>query len=259
VALASAACVKVERHATTGLPPQMLGAWSGSWRSTLATQQGPVALRLQQFEGKPVVQIDTTHPCLQEGEYQFVLGATQLELLRDGDVVFQAAVDLPARRFTGTYHCHEDSGTWTASWDHELPALGDIGGLWTGTFAAGTVSRAFTMSIDQRWENGILLLDGQVVVEGLGVGFPITSGQVDFQGSTFDLRLRGNQVGTELVVQGAGSIAGGGTCAGLVLADDGSGQLVIGTWSATRQGTTGAMLIETDGDPLPAVTHAEPR
>src|SRR5262245_51815695 len=259
VALATAACIKVERHVTTTLPAQMLGAWSGSWTSSLATQQGPVALRLQQFEGKLVVQIDSSHPCLQDGQYEFALTATQLELRRDGEVVFEADVDFEARRFSGTYHCHEDSGTWTASWSHELPALGDIGGLWAGTFAAGSVSRTFTMSIDQRWDNGLLDLEGQVVVEGLGVGFPITSGQVDFQGAAFDLVLRGNQLGTQVIVQGAGSIAGAGTCAGLVLADDGSGQLVIGSWNATRQGAGGGALPEADGSPLPGEPHARAR
>lgn len=239
ILLSATACVRIERRTTSvELPPAMLGAWSGGWTSATAGTQGQVSLRVQTFEQHPVVQIESAHPCLQNGAYEFRLRGAHMELMRNGEVVFAGDVDLGARRFSGTYQCTQDQGDWSADWNHDLPEIGNASGTWTGTFAAGSppVTGDFTMEIEQTWNLGFLQISGEVVVDRFGVAFPIHSGQIEFRDSTFDMLLRGSQLGANVVVQGTGTVLGQAASSGLMLLDDPNVPLVGGTWTAVRQG-----------------------
>ncbi len=233
-----ASCVRIERHTTNiGVPTAMLGAWTGGWSSSTGGGQGSVTLHLQTFDQHPVVQVQAVHPCLRDGAYEFRMAGLHLELLRDSVVVFVGDVDLAARRLVGSYECAADRGVWSANWTNDLEPIGNIGGTWVGTFVAGSGPPAnFTMEVEQRWSLGFLQLVGEVVVDGFGVGFPISRGEIDFHGTGFDLLLRGNQLGTSVLLQGNGDLAGAPTCSGVMIVEDIVSPFVAGTWSAVRTG-----------------------
>lgn len=238
-ALSSTACVRIERRTTEiGVPPALEGAWSGTWASTGNGGQGSVAMRLQSFEGRPVVRIESSHPCLQPGSYEFSLQPPQLELRRSGVPVFLGAIDSANRRIVGTYGCTADAGTWSVGWTGALPPIGDASGIWTGTFTAGSppASTGFTMELRQGWQAGFLTVTGEVVVDGIGVGVPIESGSVEWEGNAFDLALRGTQLGLRVQVQGTGTLQSLPVCAGLLLVDLPTGGAIGGTWNAVRTG-----------------------
>lgn len=234
VAGSMTSCLRVERRSTsTGpLPAAMLGAWSGDWTSTSGGGNGGLALSVQMFEGQPVLQLDSAHPCLVSGNYRLVADGPILQLQRNGIPVFVAELDQQQRRLVGTYACAQDNGQWSASWTHELPPLGNIGGLWTGTFEVPSEpERTFTMQIEQEWNNGLLSLTGEVVVDGLGIGLPIESGAVFWTGDRFDLTLRASQLGAQVFVNGTGTTGVPMQANGLIFLTS----QPTGTWSATRQ------------------------
>lgn len=152
-------------------PPQVVpaaleGEWSGTWRSAETGDSGEVSLRVQEFEGSPVVEVVIDHPFVVPGTYELVVTNETISLQADGQVVFAAnLVDADGQVLDGSFDWGDDQGTWTATWQRALPELIDVGGQWQGVLqAAGADPVPFTLELDQFAEGGALRLNGLVTM-----------------------------------------------------------------------------------------------
>jgi len=187
----AAACgdIDVREIRTEGVPPELIGEWTGTWQSHLNVTGGMLLLRIQEFAGEPVVTVQVDHPCVKPREYEFRATATTVELLADGEVVFAAVVGSD-RTLIGTYDCAADRGSWDASWLRELPPVIDLAGRWDGGIRLdGAPEQPFVMRLEQDVRGGALRLDGTIDLPGvlpepLGI-----TGWLEFHETTFEILL----------------------------------------------------------------------
>ena len=187
-----AACGDLEVRsvrAPQSVPQELVGEWVGTWQST-AEATGAIVVRVQEFEGEPVVRVEFENPCIEPRSYDLVITAASIELRAEGAAVMTATL-VEGRQLVGTYHCPEESGTWTASWQRELPAVQDLSGAWTGSLAAaGQPTRGIDLDLVQTVEGGDVRLQGFLWLHDL---WPLPleiEGTVLFREATFDLLLR---------------------------------------------------------------------
>jgi hypothetical protein len=230
------ACYRVEYRSTITVPPALVGAWNGTWRSAMGGGQGTMALRLQTFDERPVLHVDTSHACLQGGAFQLSLRGTHFEVRRGGVPVFTAELEPDARRLVGDYACAADHGTWNVEWTRELPPLGDVTGDWTGTFATAQppVDLDFALRLEQTWDDGNIVVNGEVHLEGQPQPLSITQGRVFHVDQGFDLVLSSIVGSTRFVVQGAGHFGDPVSASGLAFVDTLGGPQFAGAWTAER-------------------------
>jgi hypothetical protein len=233
----SAACVRVQRTTTPAgaIPPQLLGSWVGSWQSGQGPGSGGITLDLQAFTARPVVHVEIDNPCLPTAQYSFAVTAERWELRAEGVPVFVATLDPSARMLTGHYECHDDHGTWTARWTHELPPVGDLSGLWTGSarVVGLGVESPMELELSQQWRQGLLRLDGHVRIPALQLDLLIAEGQVDWLRDRVDLQLRTEaESAPEALLQGSG--APEGDLSGFVVIDDPRVPFSTAVWRVQR-------------------------
>ena len=155
------------------VPAILEGEWRGSWSSARNAGTGPLTLTVQEFDRTPLVALDIDNPCVAPRPYRIVLRGSTFEL-RDGDDVVLAAMLAPdgTRQLLGTYSCVNDSGTWTAIWQRDLPPLIDLSGAWTGEVTAAgpggvPVQRDLTLQLTQSVRDGRIVLDGELALPQL--------------------------------------------------------------------------------------------
>lgn len=192
-AVAAAGCTKVEVRSSTrpgGALAALTGSWMGTWRSAGAAGTGTVAIQVRAFADKPVVRLQIDNPCLTPRSYAFVQTGTRVELRADGVPVFWG--DLGAgKTLTGNYGCPEDHGSWMVTWENELPVIGDLSGTWHGSFAAATppVQGAFVLELAQSWEDGLLVVEGQLTAPTFGIAPVPGRGLIEWRDTAFDLQF----------------------------------------------------------------------
>jgi hypothetical protein len=189
-------------------PTTLAGEWVGSWQASSQTTSGAITVRVQEFEGEPVVRVAFVNPCITPAEYELVTTATTIEL-RDGATVVLAASVTDDRTMVGTYNCPNETGTWSAAWTRELPQVVDLGGRWSGTLgAASQPARPFELTLEQSVGGGQVLLQG---VLDLGELWPFSvplRGSVVFQDQGFDFVLQTlGSAQPDLLLAGSGSRA----------------------------------------------------
>lgn len=186
------------------VPATLEGEWTGAWTSSSSSASGPLTVRVQQFEGEPLVSVDIQNACVENRSYDLVLGAGVIEL-RDGARTVFAGVLGEGRTLLGTFTCDADSGTWTAAWQRDLPVLVDLSGTWNGTLQTTEApARGLRLDLDQGVRSGLLVLDGTLTIEGLGVDagdlvVPL-EGSASFRSDGFDLGLRSLDGSTPILV-----------------------------------------------------------
>lgn len=231
-------CFEFERTQRTSVPPALLGEWRGNWASAQNMGTGEVLLSVQTFEGEPLLQLDTQHPCLVERSYEFVQQGAIWELRRDGRTLFRAELDADERRLVGTYDCTADRGSWSAQWNQELPAIPDLGGTWTGTFAGAEprTTGSLVLELDQELERGVLALRGVVRMPDLEVEMRVTNGQILWVDDRFDLALQaGGAPWPVLLLQGIGDRASRAVQDGILVVDHPRVPFRLGLWTAAWQ------------------------
>jgi hypothetical protein len=237
---AAGGCVRVERRATTsGVPSQWLGEWQGTWTSRRSSTTGTMRLSVRTFDREPLVQLDTTHPCLRPAHYRFVIQASQWRLLADGVPVFIGVIDPERRAVAGDYQCTEDDGVWQVQWTRALPAVADLGGTWTGGYLASAppASGGVALRLEQTAVAGRLRIHGELLLPQLSLALPLAAGEVVPLGDDYLLDLRTGPVpGPEFVLQGI--VRGGRTLVegGILLVADPRVPFGFAAWSAARTG-----------------------
>lgn len=190
--LSLGACGDIEvRSIRSGdvVPAQLEGEWHGAWQSELSGISGVLTLRIQDFGGEPVVAVEIAHPCVPPARYEFRATANTIQLLDDGEVLFDGLLG-DDRTLVGSYACLADSGSWDASWQRALPELVDLGGTWSGTITApGFDPQALELQLVQTVRDGTLLLQGTLGLPGLPTDPLPIFGQVQFGDAAFELLL----------------------------------------------------------------------
>lgn len=190
------ACSKFEVRSTRvpGVPAALLGEWHGSWTSSRtgtssAASSGAVTLKVQQFDGQPVIDLAIDNPCLVPRSYDLVMAGTGIDLRADGVTVFHAEIPEPGV-LRGYYACAEDEGQWTADWQQDLPAIQDLSGTWNGSLVHSPgVTEALALNLTQNLQGGVLRLSGTLNLPGLlPVSLPL-EGAVHFREGAFDVVL----------------------------------------------------------------------
>lgn len=183
-------------RAPQAVPRALIGEWTGSWHATQSGLEGGIVVRVQEFEGEPVVNVQFENPCIEPRTYDLVVTEATIELRADGRTVIAATVG-EGRSLIGTYECTAESGTWSAVWQHDLPEVVDLGGDWDGTLVVGGQSnRAVHLELTQSVAGGMVLLDGLL---DLGDAWPLPvpmRGTVVFRTGGYDVMLStlaGNQ------------------------------------------------------------------
>lgn len=194
-----AACGDLEVRSIPGsqtIPAELAGMWSGTWRSDANQEAGGVMIRIQEFEGEPVVSLTIDNPCLVPADYDLVFDGGVIALQADGVTVLQASLVAP-RKLSGSYGCALDAGTWDADWVGALPEPIDLSGVWDGTaVSVGGMELSFSIDLEQSVQSGTLALAAQAELPSL-LPFPVPlSGYVNFREDSFELVLQ-----TELGVQ----------------------------------------------------------
>ena len=191
------------------VPASLEGEWSGTWTSAMSGASGPLTVRVQEFDGQPLLSVEIENACVEARSYDLVLGNGLIEL-RDGQRTVFAGVLGEGRTLLGTFTCDADDGTWTAAWQRDLPTLVDLSGTWNGSLATvETPLRVLRLQLDQGVRGGLLVLDGTLTIEGLGAGagdlvVPL-EGSASFRSDGFDLGLRTLEGGAPaLVLSGLG-------------------------------------------------------
>jgi|688.fasta_scaffold227400_3 hypothetical protein len=152
--------------ASSAVPSALAGEWSGTWTSSAGDGGGELVLRVQEFAGQPVVQINTDLPCLGGPSFQLQLAASAFTV-RVGDVVVLAGELAAPGELSGQYGCAAGAGTWQATRARPLPSVKDLTGRWTGTlFFDGLPDAPFALDLRMRLDAGLLRLDGDIFVEG---------------------------------------------------------------------------------------------
>jgi hypothetical protein len=171
------------------VPAQLAGEWLGTWQSANQTASGAVVVRVQEFAGEPVVRIEFQNPCLEPRAYELVMTASLIELRAEGQVVLAAAVRAD-RSMDGIYQCEAESGTWTATWQRDLPTLVDLGGDWSGSLAvAGQPTRPIDLVLEQGVQDGSLVLEGLLDLGDLWPSLLPVRGSVFFREGGFEVVL----------------------------------------------------------------------
>lgn len=190
--LSVAACGDIQvRSIRTGdaVPTALEGEWQGAWQSSQTGNNGLLTMRIQDFGGEPVVSVQILHPCVPPDQYQFRVTTEGIELLADGEVLF-AAVYGVERTLVGSYGCPDDSGSWDATWQRDLPALVDLSGRWAGSVTApGYPEQAILLDLQQTVRGGALAFDGAMSLPDL-LPEPLPMvGSVQFRDGVFDVVL----------------------------------------------------------------------
>lgn len=239
VSLSFAACgditVKSIRVADS-VPATLEGEWTGQWSSTRSTGGGTVRLRMQDFEGEPVVSVQLDNPCIEARAYQFRTTGNLIELLADGVPLFSAVLG-EARTLTGTYECAADSGVWSVTWSRELAPLVDLGGRWDGTLSLpglSTTSLRLQLDLDFLVQGGALVVQGTARLPDLSTTVLPVFGVVFFRTDDFDLRLLAptTETGTGIELFGVGPLDTRRIDTGLVQVTDPSLPIAQATWQA---------------------------
>jgi hypothetical protein len=171
------------------VPSALAGEWQGVWQSELGGSFGVLTLRIQDFDGEPVVAVDIAHPCVPPDEYQFRATASTVELLADSVVLFRAVLG-PERTLVGTYGCLADTGSWDATWQRDLPELVDLSGQWLGSVSVpGFPPETLVVQLEQSVRGGALALDGSLRLPNLSPEPLPLVGTVQFREGAFDLVL----------------------------------------------------------------------
>jgi len=176
------------------VPASLEGEWTGTWTSAATGASGALTVRVQEFDGEPLLSVDIVNACVENRTYDLVLGNGLIEL-RDGERTVFAGVLGEGRTLLGTFTCDADQGTWTAAWQRDLPTLLDLTGTWNGSLATvETPARSVQLELAQSVRAGLLVLDGTLTIAGLGVDagdlvVPI-EGSASFRSDGFDLGLR---------------------------------------------------------------------
>jgi hypothetical protein len=238
--VATAGCVKVERQTTTkGVPAQWLGEWQGTWSSTRTTAGGALQLSVRTFDGEPLVQLDTTHPCLRPASYSFRIEGSQWRLLADGEQMFVGVLDRDRRIVAGDYECPEDAGVWQVQWIRALPAVADLGGEWSGGYLSSSppASGGVALQLEQRVVSGRLQIRGELLLPQLALALPLVTGEALPVGDDYLLDLRTGPVpGPAFVLQGL--VRGGQLVVegGILMVADPRVPFGIAAWTAARTG-----------------------
>ena len=191
------------------VPAALEGEWSGTWTSSRTNASGPLTVRVQEFDGQPLLSVDIENACVENRSYDLVLGNGLIEL-RDGARTVFAGVLGEGRTLLGTFTCDADDGTWTAAWQRDLPPLVDLSGTWNGSLATlENPQRGLRLQLDQGVRGGVLVLDGTMAIAGLGpdggeLVVPL-EGAASFRSDGFDLGLRSlGGITPNLVLSGLG-------------------------------------------------------
>ena len=231
-----AGCLKIERRSSQvpGFPQQLLGEWHGSWRSSSTAGSGQLVLAVQAFQGQPIVTVDLQHPCIVGQGYQFVQQGLRWELRLNEQTVFTAEVELANRTLNGSYDCQQDQGSWSASWDHALPEIPDLSGIWSGVYEAlqPPSSGILSMELLQNWQDGRLRLTGSLSFDGHGVTLPLIVGEVAWTGDLFELLVQGGVPPSSVNLQGSGQRIALAVSQGLFTVEDPRLPFRFGIWNA---------------------------
>lgn len=167
-------------------PTELLsGIWSGGWESDNSADSGTLEVRIQDFDGEPVVSIVIDNPCLQPQDYDLTIAGNVIRLEEDGVAVLEASLVGPDQ-LVGSYTCALDSGSWGAARIATLPEPIDLSGAWQGRiYVPGVASQDLNLRLLQSVQAGQLVLDGSVELPGV-LPFPIpVEGLVVFQDQEF--------------------------------------------------------------------------
>ncbi|MCA8973390.1 MAG: hypothetical protein KDC98_01645 [Planctomycetes bacterium] len=167
----------------------LLGEWTGTWASSGTRGNGQIEVRVQEFADSPVVTILIDNPCILPRSYEFSLSSAGIELTAEGQTVLRAAFG-PNRTMTGEYWCPQDSGSWDAAWQQELPEILDLSGTWNGTFEfGGPAPEVMELELSQEVTGGGVRLIGAATFPGmLPAPLPVI-GAARFRSDAFDIVL----------------------------------------------------------------------
>lgn len=208
LALALAACGDLDVRSIR--PPEiaadvLAGEWVGSWHSPSRNTQGDVVVRVRQFDDQPVVEVVFDNPCIVSRSYELVVTASTIELRADGMAVLAATLS-DERRLDGVFQCVDETGTWSAVWQRDLPPVLDLGGPWGGDVRLwGGPVHGLELDLQQSVRGGVVQLDGTLRVPGLWQEPIAVTGNAVFDAATFDVLLRSLEAtGPQLVLTGTG-------------------------------------------------------
>lgn len=186
--------------ATPAVPPALVGEWDGTWAATGTEAAGALTLRVQEFAGEPVVQIDTDLPCVAGTTFRLDFTATSFTASIGDQQVLRGEVAADGT-LSGTYACAAGEGAWQAARVRTLPAIVDLSGGWTGAlYREGATPQPFTLDLQMTLDAGVLRLAGSITVQGeptdtiagYAAEFDDAGYQVFFESSGGVLRAQGN-------------------------------------------------------------------
>ncbi len=201
---ALAACGDVKTNlsnSSAAVPAALVGEWTGTWTADGGGNAGTLTLRVQDFAGQPVVQIDTDMPCIAGTTFELLFAATSFTARVGGQQVLDGALTAPSQ-LAGTFTCAAGQGTWQATRQRVLPLVTDLSGAWSGAlYLQGTTPQPFLLDLSMTLDSGVLRLDGVLDVQGeptativgYGLDFDDDGYQVFFE--TTDGRLRAQGTG----------------------------------------------------------------
>lgn len=175
------------------VPAELEGEWAGTWVSDETGETGTVGLRVQEFEGEPVIEVIIDHPAVVPGAYQLSFTGDAILLQVDGNVVFAASlVEASRQELDGSFDWGGDQGTWSATWQRALPEPVDLGGTWQGVLqTVDGVPLPFTIELDQFVVAGQLGLSGLVALPAELWGEPVpVTGFVTFDDQGFQFLMQ---------------------------------------------------------------------
>jgi len=188
------------------VPAQLEGEWRGQWRSTRDNSTGSLVIRVQEFDGEPVVSLTIDNPCLEPRAYELLLAGGEIQLRADGVTVFRAELEEDGS-LSGNYGCLLDGGLWSAERIGPLPELEDLSGTWGGTVSIpGVFEESLNLTMLMSVDAGTLVLDAIAESENALVTPIPMVGFVQFRDSDFDLLLRSvDGVSPVLLLSGVGA------------------------------------------------------
>lgn len=198
--LAACGDIKTNIPSASTVPTALVGEWTGTWSTTAGDQNGALTLRVQEFAGQAVVQIDTDLPCVAGTSFQLQFQSTSFTASIGGQQVLQGAVTAPGA-MAGTFSCAAGTGSWQAARVRALPVVTDLSGVWNGAlYRDGATPLPFTLTLQMTLDSGVLRLDGTIAVQGeptatiLGYAadFDTAGYQVFFETADGALRAQGN-------------------------------------------------------------------
>lgn len=196
---ALAACGDVKTNipdSSAAVPAALVGEWTGTWTVDGGGNAGTLTLRVQEFAGQPVVQIDTDMPCIAGTTFELRFAATSFTASVGSQQVLDGALTAPSQ-LGGAFTCAAGQGTWQAARQRILPPVVDLSGAWTGAlYVQGGTPQPFLLDLSMTLDAGVLRLDGALDVQGeptaaivgYGLDFDDDGYQIFFE--TTDGRLR---------------------------------------------------------------------